>query len=90
MDRGKSVVIFMSFMYLIWSWSISIFPREENLFIFARWQEMEWWEKEAAKKVHFLVARPLRGGGGSRKGLPIRKKDFFESLKNAKKMWPLS
>jgi len=32
--------------------------------------------REAAKKVLFLVAGPLRGGGGYT-GVPLRKKNFF-------------
>ena len=36
--------------------------------------------REAAKKVPFLVARPLRGGGG--RSWPLRKKNFFWSSGN--------
>ena len=35
--------------------------------------------REAAKKVIFLVARPLRGGGGN--GLATTKITFFEAIK---------
>ena len=35
---------------------------------------------EAAKKVLFLVARPLRGGGVSRKGLATKKKELATKL----------
>ena len=43
--------------------------------------------REAAKKLFFLVARPLREGGGLVRAYPKRKKNFFVALK---KMWPLS
>ena len=36
--------------------------------------------REAAKKVLFLVARPLRRGGG--KGLGTKKKELFLKLEN--------
>ena len=35
---------------------------------------------EAAKKLFFLVARPLRGEGGVR-AWPLRKKNFFGTKK---------
>ena len=39
------------------------------------------WVAEAAKKIKFfLVARPLRGGGGLR-AWPLRKRPLFETLK---------
>ena len=41
--------------------------------------------RKAAKKVIFLVARPLRGGGGG-KGVPAKKKKiFFETFETEKK-----
>ena len=46
---------------------------------------------EAPKKVPLLMARPLRGGEGS-KGRTIEEKDFFLlKLKKSKRIrWPLS
>ena len=48
--------------------------------------------REAAKKVIFLVAQPLRKGvrGSEFKGLANKKKiTYFEALKKSrKKMWP--
>ena len=39
----------------------------------------KYWKRlrEAAKKVLFLVARPLRGWGGRVNAGPLRKKNFF-------------
>ena len=46
---------------------------------------------EAAKINLFLVARPLREGGGGDKGLATKKKDSFLKLKKnlGKILWPL-
>ena len=52
--------------------------------------------REAAKKVPFLVARPLRRERGAGKGLVTKKKELFEALKknpnknSPPKMWPPS
>ena len=41
------------------------------------------------QKFFFLVARPLRGGGGD-KAWPLRKKNFYRSSKKNTKKIPLS
>ena len=39
--------------------------------------DLQYYIREAAKKVFFLVARPLRGGGGGGKGLVTKKIELF-------------